>query len=339
MLQPQALKSGVSRGQLGDIWYGVAGDGDKPPLVTLHGGPGGTHDYLANMASLADVGRPVIFYDQLGCGRSDTPKDPSLYTLEYFVSEIDQILNELDVTDFHLYGQSWGGILAIEYALKFGQSKGLRSLVLDSTTASVPQIRQEFLRLIRDCPPDVRRSLMVHISRAMRDGGDDKQAISDTLSLLRHAVMKTSPRTVALGAQTLIRQLWSGQTLGYMLAALGFSREHMCRLNPWPDSLMYSAREMLKSPAYVQLWGDDYAVTGTLKDWDRIDDLPQISVPTLVIVGKYGEAPPECSESIHSGIPRSEYVLFDDSAHFPNLEEPALFLATVGDFLAKHDGE
>ena len=102
-------------------WYRVEGDlaasGEKLPLLVLHGGPGFPHDYLEDLAALADDGRPVVFYDQLGCGKSDHPDDPGLWVMSTFVEEVGAVRAALGLDRIHLLGHSWGGWLALEYAL------------------------------------------------------------------------------------------------------------------------------------------------------------------------------------------------------------------------------
>lgn len=100
----------------GRVWYQLVGAGDAIPLLTLHGGPGAGHDNLEPLAGLADE-RPVVFYDQLGCGHSDKPDDLSLWRIERYVAEIDAVRDALGLDRIHLYGQSWGGWLAIEYMM------------------------------------------------------------------------------------------------------------------------------------------------------------------------------------------------------------------------------
>jgi proline-specific peptidase len=94
------------------VWYRRNGSGGVPLLI-LHGGPGAGHDYLEPLEALGSA-RPVIFYDQLGCGRSERPDDPSRWTIKRFVAEIDAVRRALDLEKIHLLGQSWGGWLAIE---------------------------------------------------------------------------------------------------------------------------------------------------------------------------------------------------------------------------------
>ena len=115
----------------GNVWYKMIGSRQPGiPLVILHGGPGAPHDYLEPLSVLADE-RPVIFYDQLGCGTSDKPDDPALWTVEHFVEELGDVLASLGQRDVHLLGQSWGTTLAVEYMLRT-KSDRVRSLILSA---------------------------------------------------------------------------------------------------------------------------------------------------------------------------------------------------------------
>src|SRR6185295_11111472 len=118
----------------GRIWYRIVGSGTKTPLLVLHGGPGMSSAYLSPLAALADE-RPVIFYDQLGAGRSDRPTDSTLWTVDRFVQEIPRIRQALGLREVHLYGHSWGTILAVEYLLT--QPQGVRSVILSSPAISI----------------------------------------------------------------------------------------------------------------------------------------------------------------------------------------------------------
>jgi proline-specific peptidase len=144
----------------GETWYQVVGDSEKPgklPLVCLHGGPGALHDYLEPLGSLAETGRRVVFYDQLGCGKSWLEADPSMWTVELYVDELRTVREALGLDRIHLFGSSWGGMLAMEYALT--QPSGLASLVLSSSPASLPVWAEETNRLREDLPPEVQRVL------------------------------------------------------------------------------------------------------------------------------------------------------------------------------------
>jgi L-proline amide hydrolase len=131
-----------------ETWYEVAGDGasqGRLPLLVLHGGPGSAHDALEGLAALAEHGRRVVFYDQLGSGASDRPDDPSLWTIETFIEQLQSVRDGLGLGRIHLFGSSWGGMLALEYALT--QPDGLASLVLNSTPTSAPRWAEETARL------------------------------------------------------------------------------------------------------------------------------------------------------------------------------------------------
>lgn len=140
----------------GQVWFRVVGGGDAIPLLTLHGGPGAGHDYLESLEALASE-RPVIFYDQLGCGRSDQPGDTSLWRIGRFVREVDEVREALGLQRVHLLGQSWGGWLAIEYMLS--RPSGIVSLTLASTSASTAEFVREANRLIEELPVDMRDAL------------------------------------------------------------------------------------------------------------------------------------------------------------------------------------
>jgi L-proline amide hydrolase len=160
-----------------EVWYRIVGDGEEPgrlPVLLLHGGPGGTHDYLESLEALAATGRRAIFYDQLGCGRSDLPDDPSLYTVELFVDEVGVVRRELGLDRIHLFGNSWGGMLAMEYALT--QPDGLASLVLASAPASIPQWVTETGRLRRQLPEDVQETLDRHETAGTTDSQEYEDA-------------------------------------------------------------------------------------------------------------------------------------------------------------------
>jgi proline-specific peptidase len=152
-------------------WYQAVGElpatGDKLPLLILHGGPGLPHDYLGDLARLADDGRAVVFYDQIGCGQSDHPDDASLWTMPTFVEEVAAMRDALGLERVHLLGHSWGGWLALEYAL--GPPSGLASLVLASTCASIPAFAAETRRLKESLPADVQDAIDRHEAEGTTD--------------------------------------------------------------------------------------------------------------------------------------------------------------------------
>ena len=140
-----------------ETWCRISGEPDeRPPLVCLHGGPGSTHNYFGRLESIVSAGRAVVVYDQVGCGRSSRPPVDQL-GLEVFIEELVNLREHLHLDRIHLLGTSWGGMLAIEYALS--QPRGLAGLVLSSTLASVDSWADEARRLRDEMPDRYRRVL------------------------------------------------------------------------------------------------------------------------------------------------------------------------------------
>ena len=140
----------------GKVWYRIVGSGGATPLLTLHGGPGAGHDYLDPLATLASD-RPVVFFDQLGCGKSDQPDNRELWRIARFVEEVSAVRSALGLERIHLFGQSWGGWLAIEYMLS--KPPGVVSLILASTSASTPQFVSEVENLRSALPAGMQESM------------------------------------------------------------------------------------------------------------------------------------------------------------------------------------
>jgi L-proline amide hydrolase len=147
-------------------WYRITGDlttAKKVPVVVLHGGPGATHDYTLRMARLVEHGWPVIHYDQLGAGLSTHLPDrgPDFWTVDLFLDELDNLLNTLGIKDdYHLIGQSWGGMLGAEHAIR--RPAGLRTLVIADSPASMDLWVSEANRLRLDLPGEVQETLLEH---------------------------------------------------------------------------------------------------------------------------------------------------------------------------------
>lgn len=278
------------------VWYCIVGKSEAPgrlPILCLHGGPGGTHDYLEPIEELAQTERRVIFYDQLGCGNSDHPSDPSLWTVSLFVEELGFVRRALGLDRVHVFGQSWGGMLGMEYALT--HPHGLASMIVADSPASMPQWMAEANRLRAELPSDVQETLLNHEADGSTDHPD------------------------------------------YQKAMMVFYRRHVCRLDPWPDCLNRSFEKMEKNPeVYRTMNGpSEFHVLGVIKDWDIVDRLGEIRTPTLVVSGKHDEATPLIAETVHRGIPGSEWVLFENSSHMPHLEETGRFLEVAADFLSR----
>lgn len=167
-------------------WYRMVGNNEDPnklPLICLHGGPGATHDYFGSLEAFASTGRRLILYDQLGAGNSDNIHDPSMWTVELFVEELAAIRRALGLERVHLLGHSWGGQLAMEYALT--QPAGLVSLVLADTLSSAPQWAEEGKRLVSGLPAEVQEIISKNETAGTTDSLEYRKAMK--LFSKRHA--------------------------------------------------------------------------------------------------------------------------------------------------------
>lgn len=268
------------------VWYRSVEPNEasgKLPLLCLHGGPGIPHDYLQPLEAIAQTGRRVVFYDQLGCGNSDRAKNADLYSIDWFKDELVAIRRELGLEQIHLFGQSWGGCLALEHALS--QATGLASLVLANTPASVQQFVDQAYGLMNELPADIKEMIHKHETAGTTQDPEYKQAIEV------------------------------------------FSHCFLCRLDPYPSCL---------TAAYSKA-GTEFRGAGKIIDWTVEDRLSGISVPTLLLSGRYDQVTPACVEPLKQGISGSEWVLFENSSHMPHLEETERFLQVLDEFLSRHD--
>jgi proline-specific peptidase len=267
------------------VWYCIVKPNQeaqgKIPLLCLHGGPGVPHDYLEPLKALAHTGRQVIFYDQLGCGNSERPTGENLYSIDLFKDKLIAIRNTLNLEHIHLFGQSWGGCLALEHALS--QATGIASLILANTPASIQQFVSEAYSLMNNLPADIKEIIHKHETAGTTQDPKYKQAIEV------------------------------------------FNHSFLCRLNPWPSCL---------TKAYSKV-GTEFRGAGKIIDWNIENRLSEISVPTLLLSGKYDEVTPACVEKLHLGISGSEWVLFENSSHMPHLEETEKYLQVLDDFLSR----
>jgi proline iminopeptidase len=145
------------------IFYKTFGEGKNGTMLCLHGGPGGAHDSSVPMARLTKNGYKIVLYDQLGCGKSQQPKNESLYTVETYVEEVEGIRQALNLGRIHLYGHSWGGFLNVAYALKYSQN--LESLLVSSGSSSTPLCISEMYRLRSELPKEIQDTLAKFESR------------------------------------------------------------------------------------------------------------------------------------------------------------------------------
>lgn len=177
----------------GKVYWRRFGSGGKTPLLTLHGGPGAAHNYLLPLKALAD-GRPVIFYDQLGCGKAESPPDESLYTVQRSVDELDAVRAALGLDRVVLYGHSWGAMLAIEYLCQ-GRGSGIDTVILGGALASVPQASAGQQRLIAAMPGDYAQKLH-GLEKAGKMDSDEYRAL--TQAFYDRYVLRVPPSPDAL---------------------------------------------------------------------------------------------------------------------------------------------
>lgn len=160
-----------------ETYYKIVGEKtDKYPLIALHGGPGASHNYVTSLSDLAEQsGRQVIYYDQIGCGKSVAPSDPSRWVPELFLKELENLITFLHIGKHHVFGNSWGGMLAIEYAAT--QPKDLVSVILSSSPISIPQWNTECARLLSEMPDDIRLPLEKGEATGARDTKEYEEAL------------------------------------------------------------------------------------------------------------------------------------------------------------------
>jgi proline iminopeptidase len=158
------------------IVYGDLNSGPAP-LVVLHGGPGYTHYYLENLSELTKFGQSVVLYDQLGCGKSDRPDDPKLWTIDLFVEELNAIRKSLGLSRISLLGQSWGGTLALEYM--FTKPQGVEKLILSSPLLDTKLWVEEADRLIKELPSWAAEVMQQHQADGTTDSYEYRQAYAE----------------------------------------------------------------------------------------------------------------------------------------------------------------
>jgi len=295
------VAEGILRWEGGWTWYRVEGDlraADAAPLVLLHGGPGGAHDYLEPLTELTRIAaRPCVLYDQIGCGRSQhLPDAPAgFWTVELFRRELEVLLDELGLAGRHqVLGHSWGGMLGMEYAVR--QPPGLRALVIADSPASMPLWIEETRRLRRLLPADVQGVLAKHEAAGTVDDEEYEQAV------------------------------------------MRFYERHLCRIPFPEPLLRTFAQLGEDPTVYRTMNGpSEFHVTGSLRDWDITPRLGDVRVPVLVISGEHDEATPAVVRPLVAAVADARWELLEGASHCTHLEQPERFLELVEAFLAAHD--
>ena len=276
----------------GNVWFNRVGGGAGLPLLAVHGGPGLPHGYLTSLKRLADE-REVIFWDQLGCGKSECPSDVQLWTMRRSVAEMDAVVRGLGLNRFHIFGNSWGGMLAQQYVLD--TTSATASLIISNSTASIPEFSDNVARLKSE------------LDAATQSAIDSHEAAGTT-----HA----------------------GE---YQAAIRTWNETYLCRNRPWPEELEDAFRHMGAEIFETMFGPSDFRIVGTIRNWDVVDRLAEITVPTLLLAGKYDECSPEHMREMHRRIAGSRFEFFESSSHLPFVEEPHRFDAVMREFLRQYD--
>jgi proline iminopeptidase len=282
------------------VWTKRVGNNPRVKVLLLHGGPGVTHEYLEAFDSyLPAAGFEYYYYDQLGSFYSDQPKDARLWTLARFVEEVEQVRQALGLTrdNFYLYGHSWGGLLAMEYALKYqGQLKGL---IISNMMASVPAYNVYAREVLM---PAMNQQALAEIKRFEAQGDTE------------------NPRYM----QLLMKQQ-------YEVHILRMPEEQ------WPDPVQRAFRHMNRDIYVPMQGPSELGASGALEHWDRTAELGRISVPTLVIGARYDTMDPKQMESIAKAVQHGRYLYCPNGSHLALYDDQQAYFAGLVRFIADVD--
>ena len=289
-------------------YYRVVGECEpgRLPLLVIHGGPGASHYYLRPLDIIAQkYGRAVVYYDQLSCGNSKTPPLPDKWGCSFFLEELSCVRSYLAEhygwDRLHALGQSWGGMLAMMYAIGepwhgFGH-EGLASMTVSSSPADMDLWLSEAIRLRSYLPQQMREAL----EQADVDGDYERPEV-------KAAAAEYYRRHVSLNPSEALRP------------------EDVTPPDPVGDQCYHFMQGM-----------SEFVVTGALSHWSVVDQLGQIDVPTLVTSGAADECTPIIAKQIADGIPGARWELFKDGTHWVHGEQQEHFGAVVEGFLEQNE--
>jgi len=284
------------------VWVKRVGNNPSLRVLLLHGGPGATHEsFEACDSYLPAAGIEYYYYDQLGSGYSDQPDEPSLWDLDRFVDEVEQVRQALGLErdNFVLLGHSWGGILAIEYALHHQQH--LRGLVISSMMSSVPAYNDYAEQVLM---PQMDQAVLAEIKAFEARGETDNPKYMELLSE-QHYVHHVLRMPVA----------------------------------DWPDPVQRTFAHI--NPAiYVSMQGPSELGIGpdaSLARWDRTAELAAIDVPTLVIGARHDTMDPAYMEMMAGRLPRGQYLNCPDGSHMAMYDDQKVYFTGLIDFLYSLD--
>jgi proline iminopeptidase/L-proline amide hydrolase len=274
-------------------------DGPRPPLVLLHGGPGGTHGSLLDALALADE-RAVILYDQLDSGRSDHPGDPANWTVTRFTDEVDAVRRALGIKRWHVLGHSWGGTIALEYGAR--RPAELAGLVLASPLVSTRSWIADADALRRQLPAETQATLL---------GCDPPAPLTPACERATNEFYRAfngrEPRSEGMIAYQKAEAAAGGK---------GF--------NP---------------TIYNAMWGSsEFVATGTLNDYDGEPLLGRLDGPhTLFIDGQYDEARPATIGGFAARVPGAEFAVIPGAAHGFFSDRPPEAIGILRPWLQRQD--
>lgn len=281
------------------IYYKTLGRGE--PLLIVHGGPGASHDYfLPYLLPLARHHR-LVFIDERGSGRSQPLENPSGYTIENMVEDVETVRQALNLGKISLLGHSYGGALAQAYALKY--QRNLSHLILASTWSSTKAMNEVFVRMKQKMSPELRERI-------------DKM---EAESLFGHGKDYEKNR----------------YTNDYMIAAWGEGYfPYIYQNHPDPNYDPIDQGKM-SWDLYREMWGShgEFVIDGNLKSVEYTDRLKTITVPTLILAGDHDECDPSLSQAMHEKIAGSKLVIFPKAGHMTFVDQNGMFVKAVEDFL------
>ncbi len=268
------------------VWTKRVGNNPKMKVLLLHGGPGMTHElYECFDGYFPQEGIEYIYYDQLGSYYSDQPSDSSLWTTERFVEEVEQVriaLN-LDKDNFFLLGQSWGGILAMEYALKY--QKNLKGLIISNMMASIPEYNQYAKDVLGPAMDPI-----VYKEIQKIEANEDF----------------SNPRYEEL--------LMEHHYTEHVLRA---------PLSEWPESINRTLKHVNPEVYVFMQGYSEFGITGdaSLKNWDVKDKLSTLSVPTLVIGASHDTMDPKHMEWMSKEVQNGQFLLCKNGSHLSQYDD------------------
>jgi proline iminopeptidase len=279
-----------------NVWTKRVGNNPELKVLLLHGGPGATDElYECFDVWFPRVGIEYYYYDQLGSFRSDQPQDPALWNLDRFVDEVEQVRQalHLDEGNFVLLGQSWGGMLAMEYALHNQQH--LKGLVISNMMSSVPAYNAYAREVLM---PSMDQRALAEILQLEAEGRTDDPRYEELL--MEH------------------HYVWHVCRLP---------------LEQWPDPVRRGIAHINPAIYVPMQGPSELGLSGTLADWDRSADLKTISVPTLVIGATHDTMDPGHMRWMADQLPEGRYLHCPDGSHLAQFDDPEHYFPGLIDFL------